>query len=142
MVGVARKTDEDDQVIVAAVIQFAVSGPLDGLDILLELLTALVVFFSRNLDVGLQTYRSRVNAADVVGRSHHLAMAVVHGIAVVTVVAFDDSEAMGVVQVVVEFVTRGETVDDLSIRLREAYFHVLQRSRKDCCYHSEKECDN
>ena len=130
MVAVARKTDEDDQVVDTAMVVFAVGGPFDRFDILLTLLTSLHISLLRNLHVGQETHRSRVDAVDAKSGCDHPASAVVYGIEIITAFAFHDGEAVGIMQVVVKLVARGKTLDDLAIGLGEANGNVLQRSGK------------
>ena len=125
MVGVARKTDEDDQVVVAAMVELAVGRPSDRLDMLLALLTPLHVGFLGNLHVWLETYRCRVDRVNTERRGHHLALTVVHGIAVVAIFVFHEGEAIGVMYIIVELIARGKTFDDLAVGLGEAHGDVL-----------------
>ena len=125
MVGVARKTDEDHQVVVATVVEFAIGRPLDGLDVLFALMTPLHVGVFGNLHVRLESHRSRVDRVNAERGGDNLALSVVHGVAVVTAFVYHDGEAIGIMQIVVKFVARGKTLDNLAVRLGEAYGDVL-----------------
>ena len=52
-------------------------------------------------------------------------MTVVHGIAVVAIFLFHEGEAIGVMYIIVELITRGKTFDDLADGLGEAHRDVL-----------------
>ena len=125
VVGVACKADEDHQVVVAAVVKLAVGRFFRRLYVLFTLMTTLKIFLFGNLHIRLQPNRSRVDAVDTVGRSHHLASGVAHGIAVVTIFVFRESEAVGIVHIVVELIARGKAFDDLAIGLGEANGDIL-----------------
>ena len=141
VVGVARKTDENDQIVVVAVVQLAVGRPFDGLDMLQACLTTFLIGLFGNLHVGLEPHLSRVDTVDAIGRGNHLALAVVHGIAVIAAFAFHDGEAVGIVQVVVELVARGEAVDNLPVGLSDLHLDILQRSRPNAQQSSENDSE-
>ena len=125
MVSVACKTDEDDQVVVATVVEFSVGRSFDRLDMLFAFLSPLQIGFLGDFCVWLKPHRSRINTIDAIGGSYHLALAVVHGIAVIAAFAFHNGKTVGIMQVVIELVARCKTFDNLAIRLGEANGDVL-----------------
>ena len=127
MVSVACKTDKNHQVVVNAMIQLTIGRPLDRPDMLQAFLTALLIGLFGDFHIRLKSNLSRVNTVDAVRGSNNLTLAPAHGIAVVTVFILDDGEAIGIVQVVVEFITRGITMDYLTVRLGELDFDIPQR---------------
>ena len=127
MVGVACKTDKNHQVVVNAMIQLAIGRPFDGSDMLQAFLTALLIGLFGDFHIRLKSNLSRVNTVDAVRGSDNLTLAPAHGIAVVTVFTLDDGVAVGIVQVVVEFITRGITMDYLAVGLGELDFDIPQR---------------
>mgnify|MGYP007122092649 CR=1 FL=1 len=106
-------------------VELAVGRPFDGLDMLLALLTPLHVGFLRNLHVWLEAHRCRVDRVNTERGGNHLALTVVHGIAVVTIFVFHEGEAIGVMNIVVELIARGKAFDDLAVGLGEAHGDVL-----------------
>ena len=130
MIGVARKADEDDQVVVTAMVRLAVLGAFDGLDVLFALLATLLIGFLGNLHIRLQPHRSRVDSIDAIGRGDHFTFTVVLGIAVKAVFVFHEGETFGVVHVVVELIARGKAFDDLTIGLGEANRCFLEERQK------------
>ena len=78
----------------------------------------------------------------MVSRGDHLALAVVDGITIIAAFAFHDGEAIGVVQVVVKLIARGEAFEDLSVGLGEADWDVLQRSGKSPLKCTQNEGEN
>ena len=120
VVGVACKTDEDDQIVVNAMVDLTVFGPFDGPDVLLALVTTLLIGFFGNLHIRFQPNLSRVNAVDAIRGSDHLTFTVVNRIAVVAVFVFREGEAVGIMHIVVELIARGKAFDDLTIGLGEA----------------------
>ena len=127
MIGVACKTDKNHQVVVNAMIQLAIGRPFDWPDMLQAFLTALLIGLFGDFHIRLKSNLSRVNTVDAVRGSNNLTLAPAHGIAVVTVFILDDGEAVGIVQVVVEFITRGITMDYLTVGLGELDFDIPQR---------------